>query len=64
MSKNTYRITIRADRYPTEYTVEANSWRTAIARAIQEWKDSKGKGSRTTELHIRAVKSGKLLQAE
>ena len=50
-----YHVSITGDRYPTEYTVQATGWPTAIARAIREWK-KRFKGSRTTELKIRAIK--------
>jgi hypothetical protein len=60
----TYRVTITADKYPTEYIVSATGWATAIARAIREWKANKGKGSRTQLLSVRAVKSGELLIAK
>lgn len=58
---NIYRIRIQADRYPTEYTVQATGWPTAVARAIKEWK-KRFKGSRTTEMSIKAIKGGPLLQ--
>lgn len=54
----TYRVTIQADRYPTEYTITASGWPAAISRAVREWKRSRvGKGSRTTELRVHAVKT-------
>lgn len=54
----TYRVTVQADRYPTEYTITASGWPTAIARAIKAWKKSRtGKGSRTNELRVHAVKT-------
>ena len=56
-----YRITITADRYPTDYTVQASSWGTAINRAVKEWQ-KRFKGSRATELKVRAFKSGDLLK--
>ncbi len=59
----TYRVSITADKYPTEYTVQATGWPTAVARAIREWK-KKFKGSRATELKIRAIKSSPLLLAD
>lgn len=49
-----------ADRYPTDYTVQASGWSTAIARAVKEWK-KRFKGSRADELKIRAVKSAALV---
>ena len=58
----TYRIQITADRYPTEYTVEASSWGTAFNRAIKEW-SKRFKRSRAEELRVRAVRGGKLLKA-
>lgn len=58
-----YHVTIYADRYPTQYTVQASGWPTAIARAIREWK-RRFKGSRTNELKITAVKSSPLLIAD
>jgi len=58
----TFRITIRADKYPTEYFVQASGWPTAIARAVKEWK-KRFKGSRTKELTIKAIKGGELLRA-
>ncbi|MCH7541854.1 hypothetical protein IH981_03745 [Patescibacteria group bacterium] len=58
-----YRIKITGDKYPTEYTVEASGWSTAIARAIKEWK-KRFKGSRTEELKIHAIKGGAILREE
>jgi hypothetical protein len=59
----TYRIKIRADKYPTEYLVHASNWATAIARAIREWRE-RFKGNRSLELHITAFCSGKLLSED
>ena len=56
-----YRIIIIADKYPTEYTIEASGWGTAINRAIKKWKQ-RFKGSRACELNIKAFKSGDLLR--
>ena len=56
-----YRITISADKFPTDYTVQASSWGTAINRAVKEWQ-KRFKGSRATELKVRAFKSGDLLK--
>jgi hypothetical protein len=50
-----YRATIRADRYPLEFTVEASSWPTAVARAVRLWA-KRFKGSRADELTIRIVR--------
>jgi hypothetical protein len=60
----TYRIKISADKWPTEFTVQASGWHTAISRAIKEWRKKAGKGSRTQELSIKAIKVGELLIAE
>jgi hypothetical protein len=57
-----FRVRVQADKYPVEFTVEATSWATAIARAIREWKKKNGKGSRTTEVSVKAWKQGNLLQ--
>lgn len=59
----TFRVSITADRYPTEYTVQASGWPTAVARAVREW-HKRFKGARTNELRIRAIKSGTLLVAD
>lgn len=56
-----YRITISADKFPTDYTVQASGWGTAINRAVKEWQ-KRFKGSRATELKVRAFKSGDLLK--
>lgn len=56
-----YRVTISADRYPTDYTVQATGWGTALNRAMKEWQ-KRFKGSRATALTIKAVKSGSLLK--
>jgi hypothetical protein len=56
-----YRVTIIGDRYPTDYNVEASNWGTAIARAVREW-CKRFKGSRTTELKIKAIKSTILIK--
>lgn len=59
----TYRIKIIADKYPTEYIMQASGWSTAVSRAIKEWK-KRFKGSRTETLNILAVKQGRLLVNE
>ena len=58
-----YRVKITADKYPTEYIVNASGWGTAVNRAIKEWK-KRFKGSRPSELRIHAIKGGQLLKAE
>lgn len=58
-----YRVQITGDKYPTDYTVQASSWGTAISRAVKEWQ-KRFKGNRTDCLKIRAVKSGALLKEE
>lgn len=58
-----YRITIIADRYPTDYNVEASNWGTALARAAREWQ-KRFKGSRASVISVRAVKSTTLLRAK
>lgn len=55
-----FRVRVRGDRWETEYTVEASGWPTAIARAIKLWKKSEGKGSRTQELSVKAIKQTNL----
>lgn len=50
-----FHVTIAADRYPTDYRVEASDWPTAIARAVKLWK-KRFRGSKAQELSIRAVK--------
>lgn len=60
----TYRVRINAEKWPTEYTVQASNWATAIARAIKEWKHKDGKGSRTKEVSVKAWKAGELLNAD
>lgn len=58
-----YRVKVTADKYPTDYTVQASGWGTAVNRAVREWQ-KRFKGSRTSELKIHAVKGGNLLKAE
>ena len=58
-----YRISVSADRYPTDYTVQASNWGTAINRAVKEWQ-KRFKGSRASTLSVKATKSGVLLKAE
>lgn len=58
-----YRVSIIADRYPTDYNVEASNWGTAVSRAIKEWQ-KRFKGCRADQLRIRAIKSSTLLKAE
>lgn len=57
-----FRIKITADKYPTEYNVQATNFATAVARAIKEWR-RRFKGSRATQLNIVAIKSTDLLNA-
>lgn len=58
-----FRVSITADKYPTEYTVQASSWGTAVNRAVKQWQ-KRFSGSRTSELKIHAVKGGELLKEE
>lgn len=51
----TYRIQVTADRYPTEYAVEASNWATAVARGIRLWQ-KKFKGTHAIELKISVVR--------
>jgi hypothetical protein len=51
----TYRVKIIADKYPTEYTVQASGWGTAVNRAVKQWQ-KRFKGSRAIELKIHAIK--------
>lgn len=51
-----FRVTINADKWPYETTVEASSFSTAISRAVKSWKKKDGKGSRTTTLNVRIIK--------
>lgn len=53
-----YRVTVTADKYPSDYTIEASGWGTAAARAVREWKKQKGKGSRSETLSIKMIKFG------
>jgi len=52
-----FRVKIIADRYPTEYAVQASSWGTAINRAVKQWQ-KRFKGSRASELRVQAIKGG------
>ena len=58
-----YRITITADRYSTDYNVEASNWGTALARAARKWQ-KRFKGSRASVIRVQAVKSTTLLRAK
>jgi hypothetical protein len=57
-----YRVEVIGDKYPSSYTVQASGWAAAISRAIKEWQKSKGKGSRTEKVTVRAIKEGDLLK--
>lgn len=61
----TYHVTIRADKYPTDYTVSGKtvSWQGAISKAINQWR-KRFKGSRTEEMHIRVIRSTQTLTSE
>jgi hypothetical protein len=56
-----FKIKIMADRYPTEYTVQASSWGTAINRAVKQWQ-KRFKGSHAEELKISAIKGGQIIK--
>lgn len=51
-----YRVTIQSDFYPLHFDVQTQKWETAVFRAIKMWRAGKGKGNRSTELRVRAVK--------
>lgn len=55
-----YSVRIAGDKWDTNFTVKASSWATAVSRAIREW-GKQNKGSRTTQLTIKAMKSSDLL---
>jgi len=52
-----FSISIQADKpsYPVEFRIKATSWHTAVARALREWRSTKGKGSHSRRLVIVAV---------
>ncbi len=56
-----YRIRVTGDRYPTDFNVEASGWATAVGRAVREWQ-KKFKGSRASEIKIRAIKSTPIIR--
>lgn len=58
-----FRVKITADKWPTDFVVEASGWGTAVNRAIGEWK-RKFKGSRTKELKIHAVVGSPILRTD
>lgn len=51
-----FKFSIQADKWPSEYNVEATNWATATARAIRLWKSKEGKGSRSVSLNIKGFK--------
>lgn len=55
----TFRVTIIGDKYPTEYTIQATGFPTAVSRAIREWQ-RRFKGSRTPDLRIHVVKGAEV----
>ena len=60
-----FRVTIQADRFPTEYSVQATNYATAAARGIREWhKRFKGRKITNNEIKIKVIKGGELLKAE
>ena len=59
----TYKVTIIADKWPSDFTLEATDWTAAINRAVREWKRSTGKNSRTETLSIKAIKFDVSLKA-
>lgn len=58
-----YRVSITADRYPTNYEVNASGWGTAISRAVRQWK-KRFSGSRATEIKIHAIKGTEVRKEE
>jgi hypothetical protein len=57
-----YRVTVTADKWGNDYTIEASGWSTAASRAIREWKKAKGKGSRSETLSVKIIKFGEPLK--
>jgi hypothetical protein len=51
-----FNVQIMADRFPTEYNVEASDVTTAAARALRQWK-KRFRGSRAQEWNLRIVKA-------
>lgn len=58
-----YRVIVRADKWASEYPIQASNFATAAARGAREWQ-SKFKGSRISELSIKIIRGGELLKAE
>lgn len=58
-----YRVVVRADKWETEYPIQASNFATAAARGIKEW-HSKNKGSRIGMLNIKVIRGGELLKAD
>lgn len=56
-----FRIKVQADKYPTEFNVEASNVATATARAMREWQ-KKFKGSRASEWSIKVIKSNGVIR--
>lgn len=52
----TYRVSITASRFPTDYEVKASNFATAVARAVKLWR-KRFKGQKESELRIHAVQS-------
>lgn len=58
-----YRVIIRADKYPTEYSVQASNWATAAARGVREWHERfKRKKVSGGEINIKVIRGGELLK--
>lgn len=51
-----YKVTIQADRYPTDYDVAGGSLQGAVSKAIREWR-KKFRYSHAKIFHITAIKA-------
>lgn len=60
-----FRVIIQADKYPTEYSVQASNWATAAARGVREWNERfKRKKIKGDEIKIKVIRGGQLLKSE
>lgn len=56
---NEYWIQVLADRFPTDYRVQASNWHTAAARGIKMWRKRFAREV-VGELHIKIVRGQKV----
>ena len=59
-----YRITVAANRYPTDFNVKATNWQTAASRGIREWREKFARENTGDVLTLRIIRGAEIKKVE